>query len=116
MRLSRLTLAAVAIAAACASSCSRKPADPVAPLLAELESAAEARDADRFGNSLSAEFRGDEGFDKPTALRELKRTLALYETVSIAVYGVEVERRASDASVRFVAEFSGGTIIGSLRR
>ncbi len=107
MRLPRLTLAGLGIAVVFTGSCSRRPADPVAALLAELESAAETRDADRFGKSLSADFRAEEGFDKPEALRELKRTLAIYETVSISVYGVETERRPAAARVRFVAEFSG---------
>ncbi|HEX9187187.1 MAG TPA: hypothetical protein VGB87_08955, partial [Vicinamibacteria bacterium] len=37
----------------------------------------------------------------------LRRTLAAYEAVSIAVYGVETERDDGSARVRCVVEFSG---------
>ena len=97
-----LLLALVAVPA-----CSRAPADPVAGLLAELEGAAEARDADRFGARLSPEFRGDHALGRPDAIAQLRRYFAAYESVAIDVYGVETERDGPAARVRCVAEFSG---------
>jgi hypothetical protein len=90
-----------------ATACSRAPADPVEALLAELEAAAEARDADRLGERLAPGFRGAEGLDQSEAIARLRRTLAAYETVSIDVYGVEAERDGGSARVRCVVEFSG---------
>jgi hypothetical protein len=92
---------------ALAVGCSRAPADPVEALLAELEAAAEARDADRFGVRLAPAFQSGQGLGRPEALAQLKRTLAAYESVGIEVYGVESERDGEAARVRCVVEFSG---------
>jgi hypothetical protein len=93
--------------AALASSCSRAPADPIAGLLAELEAAAEARDAERFAARLSPGFRGMHSIGRPEALAQLKRYFAAYESVAIDVHGVEIERDGTAASVACVVEFSG---------
>jgi hypothetical protein len=90
-----------------AVGCSRGPADPVAALLGELEAAVEARDADRFALRLAPEFRGAHGLDRTQALAQLERYLAAYESVSLDVYGVEVERSEAAAEVRLVVELSG---------
>jgi hypothetical protein len=88
-------------------SCSRAPSDPVAVLLAELESAAEARDAERFGERLAPAFQGAHGLSRAEAIAQLKRYFAAYESVAIDVYGVEVDRSGTAARVRCVVEFSG---------
>lgn len=101
-------LLAVALTAAAAGACSRRPADPVAALLADLERAAEDRDATAFGERLSASFRDEHGLDRDGAVQQLKRWFAGYETVRIEVYGVETDRSGpSAARVRCVVEFSG---------
>lgn len=100
-------LAAVAVVVLALQACSRAPADPVAALLAELESAAEARDAERFAARLAAEFQGERGLGRAEAAAELRRYFAAYEAVALEVYGVEVERLAGAARVRCVVEFSG---------
>ena len=102
------TLAATTLLAlALASACSRKPADPVAALLAELEAAAEARDAGRFAERLSPDFRSADGLGRAEALAQLRRWFAAYESVGIELYGVEAEREGTSARVRCVVEFSG---------
>jgi len=101
------SLAAALLVLALTPACSRAPADPVAALLAELEAAAEERDAQRFGERLSPDFRGADGLGRPEALAELKRYFAAYESVAIEVYGVETERDGATAHVRCVVEFSG---------
>ena len=93
------TLALVGFAAS-AASCSRRPADPVAALLAELEAAAEARDADAFAARLSADFTGEGGAARADTIGDLQRYFAAYETVAIEMYGVETERRGAEANVR----------------
>jgi hypothetical protein len=100
-------LAAVAVVVLALPACSRAPPDPVAALLAELESAAEARDAERFAAQLASEFRGERGLGRAEAAAELRRYFAAYESVALEVYGVEVERGAGAARVRCVVEFSG---------
>jgi hypothetical protein len=101
---------ALLLAAACGSK-----KDPVLDLLARLEEAAEARDVDAFAEGLSADFRGG-GLSRAAALSELRRYFAMYETVALEVYGVEVERSdGGKATVRCVVEFSGqGTKLGGL--
>lgn len=106
-----LALAPAALVAACGP-----PKDPVAALLAELEKAAEARDAGRFGERLSPTFRGGGEMDRATSIATLRRDFAAYESVALTVYGVEVERTAGGAHVRCVVEFSGrGRALGGLQ-
>jgi hypothetical protein len=97
----------LAVALAFAAACSRAPADPVEALLAELEAAAEARDADRFGERLAHGFQGGPGLGRLEALAQLKRHFAAYESVALEVYGVESDRDGQAARVRCVVEFSG---------
>ena len=99
--------ALLALVLALVAGCSRAPVDPVEALVAELEAAAEARDAERFGEQLAPAFRGGPGFGRTEALAELKRTFAAYESVAIEVYGKEIERDAAAARVQCVVEFSG---------
>jgi hypothetical protein len=91
------------------AACSRAPRDPVRELLGELESAAEARDADRFGARLSEAFLGQGGLNRADSLAMLRRYLSAYETVAIEAYGVEVEPRSGGARVRLRADFAGET-------
>jgi hypothetical protein len=102
-----LTRVAFLLSAAVLSACSHAPKDPVAALLADLEAAAEARDAERFAQRLAPAFRGAHDLGRAEALAQLKRYLAAYESVAIDVYGVETERDGSAAHVRCVVEFSG---------
>jgi hypothetical protein len=99
--------AALLLAAVVLAACSRAPADPVDVLLAEMEAAAEARDAHRLGERLSPGFRSASGLDRPEAIAELGRTFAAYESVALEVHGVEAERDGATARVRCVVEFSG---------
>jgi hypothetical protein len=102
-----VTRVAFLLAAALLSGCSRAPKDPVAALLAELEAAAEARDAERFARRLAPAFHGAHDLGRPEALAQLKRYLAAYESVAIDVQGVETGRDGPAAHVRCVVEFSG---------
>jgi hypothetical protein len=88
-------------------ACSGSPADPVEALRAELEAAAEARDADRFGERLSEGFQGPHGLPRAEALATLRRYFAAYESVDLEVHGVAVDRDGSRADVRCVVEFAG---------
>jgi hypothetical protein len=88
-------------------ACSRGPSDPVQDLLEELEAAAEARDADRFGARLSEGFQGAHGVGRADSLATLRRYFAAYESVGLEVYGVEIDRDETTAEVRCVIEFAG---------
>jgi hypothetical protein len=109
VRVASVILAGVVacVAAAGSPGCSRKPTDPVVVLLAELAAAAEARDADRFAESLSAQFKTADETGKPDTVLLLKRYFAAYEAVSIDVYGVEIERGEGEARVRCIVEMKG---------
>ena len=100
-------LAVTALLAALLPACSGPPEDPVEALLAELEGAAEARDADRFAERLSSGFEGLPSIGRPEAVAQVRRYLAAYESVAVDVYGVEAERDGRAARVRCVVEFSG---------
>ena len=88
-------------------ACSRGPADPVQALLADLKAAAEARDADRFGERLASGFEGPHGLGRAEAITQVRRYLAAYESVAIDVYGVAAERDGATAHVRCAVDFSG---------
>ncbi len=103
----RALAAATLLVLALAPACSRRPADPVAALLAELEAAAEKRDAERFGERLSADFRSADGLGRAEAIAQLRRYFAAYDSVALDVYGVETEKEGASARVRCVVEFSG---------
>lgn len=90
-----------------ATACSRAPLDPVLALLGDLEAAAEARDADRFGERLAPAFQGAHGLGRAEAIAQIRRYFAAYESVAIDVYGVESARAGGSARVRCVVEFSG---------
>jgi hypothetical protein len=95
------------LAVAIAAGCSRKPKDPVAALLGELTAATEARDADRFAQGVSAEFKDAEGMDKAGAMLLLKRYFVAFESISIDVYGVEIEHGEGEARLRCIVEMKG---------
>jgi hypothetical protein len=80
----------------------------VRALLAELAAAAEARDADRFGARLSERLEGKgQVMDRADAVATLRRYFAAYESVSVEVDGVEVDRQGTAARVRCVVGLSG---------
>lgn len=87
------------------------PADPVRATLAELEEAAEARDADRFAARLGAGFRGtgpgSGSLSKADAAAALRRYFAAYQSVSLIVHEPEVEAQEKGVRVRCAVEFSG---------
>ena len=103
--VSAYRLATLALAASLA--CGGAPADPVEELRAELEAAAEARDAQRFGRRLSEDLQGTGGLTRADALSTLRRYFAAYQSVNLEVYGLEIDREGSTAVVRCVVEFTG---------
>jgi hypothetical protein len=102
-----LARAALLLALSALAACSGAPQDPVLALLAELEAAAEARDAGRFAERLAPSFRGAQDLGRPEVVAQLKRHFAAYESVTIDLYGVETERDGPGAQVRCVVGFSG---------
>ena len=89
------------------TACARPAPDPVVALVAGLESAAEARDAEAFSALLSEQYRDEHGLDRAETSEQLKRWFAGYESVALEVYGTEIERTPGSARVRCVVEFSG---------
>jgi hypothetical protein len=87
--------------------CSPRPSDPVRALLAELEAAAEARDADRFAACLSPAFTAEHGLTRAESLAQLRKHFAIYESVRVDVQEIEIERDGDRASVRCVVLTSG---------
>ncbi len=95
--------------------CSKK--DPIQTLLAEIETAAEHRDAQGVVDRLAPEFVGLGQMDRSEALIQLRRTFVAYEKVNLTLYDVRVERKpgASEARVRFQVDFDGRPLkIGAL--
>jgi len=105
--LSAPATAPLSLALLVAVACGGRTVDPIPRLLDDLEDAAEARDADRFAESLGEGFRGPGTMDKAEARATLRRYFAAYEAVSLGVYGVETEREGALARVRCRVEFSG---------
>lgn len=108
-RAGALALAGALACAGLVLACSRTPEDPVQALLTELEEAAEERDADRFGERLAPSFQATGAMGRADAIATLRRYFAGYDSVTLTVYGTEVERAGSAARVRTIVEFSGRT-------
>ena len=104
------SLAAAAILAACGAK-----KDPVQALIDDLVEAAEDKSAERIGERLADDFRGQNGMGRADAVAAIRRYLAGYETVDLEVYDVSIQRADGAAEVSFQAEFSGRALsIGGL--
>ena len=104
-RISRYArLAAVSLFLA---ACSRVPRDPVLDCLQGAVAAAEARDAEGVLARVSASFRDADGGGKPDAAALVKRHLAAYESLSLALSSVAVERGPAAAQAKFKVRMSG---------
>lgn len=105
IRISRCArLAAVALFLA---GCSRAPRDPVLDCLQGAVAAAEARDAEGVLARVSANFRDAEGGGKPDAAALVKRHLAAYESLSLVLSDVAIERGPAAAQAKFKVRMSG---------
>jgi hypothetical protein len=104
----------VALAAATAVGCGGQK-DPVAALIDDLVDAAEDKSAERIGERLADDFRGQNGMGRADAVATIRRYLAGYEKVDLEVYDVSIQRADGAAEVSFRAEFSGRALsIGGL--
>ena len=89
--------------------------DPVQVLLDDLVDAAEDKSAERIGERLAEDFRGQNGMGRADAVAAIRRYLAGYEKVDLEVYDVSIQRADGSADVAFRAEFSGRPLsIGGL--
>ena len=114
MRLNKALLVGISLAAALASGCGAKK-DPVQALIDDLVEAAEDKSAERIGQRLTDDFRGQNGMGRADAVATIRRYLAGYEKVHLEVYDVSVQRADGAADVSFRAEFSGRALsIGGL--
>jgi hypothetical protein len=86
------------------AGCGGAPADPLERLLAEIEEAAEDRDAEAFGSHLAPGFVATGGMDRAATIAEVRRWLALYQGIDVTLSGIE---RVPPSTVRFRADFSG---------
>ena len=85
-------------------TCSKKE-DPIDTLLADLETAAEARDVEPFEKRLMPGFSGNEMVSREESLAQLRRYFAAYEVIQIDIGNVE--RSESGNRVTFHVTFSG---------
>jgi len=92
----------LAAAMACTRSGDR---DPVGELIAELEAAAEARDAKVFEKRMASGFSGNEGISRDEALTLLRRYFIAYETINLDL--TNVKRSESGDRVNFHVSFAG---------
>ena len=114
MRLRTALALGVSLAAALASGCGAKK-DPVQALIDDLVEAAEDKSAERIGERLADDFRGQNGMGRADAVATIRRYLAGYEKVDLEVYDVSIQRADGAADVSFRAEFSGRALsIGGL--
>ena len=88
------------------AACGRSPSDPVLDCLQGAAKAAEARDAGGVLARLSEGYRDAEG-GKAEALLLIKRYFAAYESLSISLADVSVERGDASARARFTVRMSG---------
>jgi hypothetical protein len=87
--------------------CSGRPRDPALETLRGVVAAAEGRDADGVMARVSESFRDAEGGGKADAAVLVKRYLAAYESLSLTLENVALERGASAAQAKFRIRMSG---------
>ena len=66
--------------------------DPIQALLDEVEEAVEERSAEAVGVHLAQGFQGSRGIQREEALSTLRRYLAGYQSVSVELYQIQIER------------------------
>jgi hypothetical protein len=100
--------ARAAVLAACSFLlfCAR-PADPVRDCLDRTVAAAEKRDADAVMARVAETFRDAEGGGKADAAALVRRYLAAYESLSLTLSDVAIERGPSAAQAKFRVRMSG---------
>jgi len=102
----RLRRAAIALAFLLLASC-RAPRDPVTECLKGAVAAAEKRDADGVMAHVAEGFRDGEGGGKADAAAVVRRYLAAYESLSLTLSDVAVERGPAAAHAKFRVRMSG---------
>jgi hypothetical protein len=90
-----------------ASGCHRERQDPVMACLTGAVAAAEKRDADGVMTHLAEGFRDAEGGGKADTAALVRRTLAAYQSLSLTISGVAVERGPAAAQAKFKVRMSG---------
>ena len=98
---------ALAAGALLLSSCSRAPRDPVTECLKGAVAAAEKRDADGVMSRVAEDFRDAEGGSKSDASALVRRYLAAYESLSLTLSDLAIERGPSSAQAKFKVRMSG---------
>ena len=87
-------------------SCGRA-ADPVRDCVTRTVAAAEKRDADAVMSRVAEGFRDAEGGGKADAAALVRRTLGAYESLSLSLTDVAIERGPVAAQAKFRVRMSG---------
>jgi hypothetical protein len=90
-----------------ASACRHTSRDPVMACLEGAILAAESRDAEGVMSRVAEGFRDAEGGGKVEAAGLVRRTLATYESLSLGLSDVAIERGEAAAHARFRVRMSG---------
>jgi hypothetical protein len=106
-RSASMRRAALALTFVFLSACHHAPSDPVMACLTEAVAAAESRDADAVTSHMAEGFRDADGGGKADAASLVRRTLAAYESLSLALSDVAIERGPATAQAKFKVRMSG---------
>jgi len=98
-----------------ATACHRARRDPVMACLTSAVAAAESRDADGVMSRVAEGFRDAEGGGKADSTALVRRTLTAYESLSLTLSDVAIERGPAAAQAKFKVRMSGRPrIVGGL--
>lgn len=89
------------------SACHRARRDPVMACLTGAVAAAESRSADGVMSRVAEGFRDGEGGGKADAAALVRRSLAAYESLSLALSDVAIDRGQAAAQAKFKVRMSG---------
>jgi hypothetical protein len=90
-----------------ATACHRARRDPVMACLTGAVAAAESRDADGVMSRVAEGFRDAEGGGKADSTALVRRTLTAYESLSLTLSDVAIERGPAAAQAKFKVRMSG---------
>lgn len=96
------------------------PEQELRQLLAEAETAAEARDTGYFGDLISADYRDTRGNDRDRLVNLLRGYFLTHQRIEIVTRVDEIEIEAADAAratlgVALVGQRSGADLLSGLR-
>ena len=110
MRMTPLTIPALAMAGLLLAACSRTPPEQALRRdIDALQAAVETRDVAAMSDGIAEDFIGPDGMDRNAARRLAQLVFLRNQDVGVTLGPLDIAMREGGASVRFTAAMTGGS-------